>query len=122
MGRSPMAPRYDAVLCDLLTALLDSWTLWNEVAGSPTAGLKWRSAYLRRTYGSGAYRSYETLAAEAAAEVGLDPHCSDELASRFAELRPWPGIAAAFAPLMDARMPIGVATNCSESLARIAAA
>jgi len=27
-------PRYDAVLFDLLTTLLDSWTLWNAVAGS----------------------------------------------------------------------------------------
>ncbi|MGO8892820.1 MAG: hypothetical protein ACLP8X_18045 [Streptosporangiaceae bacterium] len=27
------ARRYDAVLFDLLTALLDSWTLWAEVAG-----------------------------------------------------------------------------------------
>ena len=26
--------RYDAVLYDLLTALLDSWTLWDSVAGS----------------------------------------------------------------------------------------
>src|ERR1700741_4494661 len=26
--------RYDAVLFDLLTALLDSWTLWGKVAGS----------------------------------------------------------------------------------------
>jgi 2-haloacid dehalogenase len=27
------ARRYDAVLFDLLSALLDSWTLWAEVAG-----------------------------------------------------------------------------------------
>jgi len=26
--------KYDAVLFDLLTALPDSWTLWNSVAGS----------------------------------------------------------------------------------------
>ena len=31
-------PRYDAVIFDLLTALLDSWTLWNSAAGSPEAG------------------------------------------------------------------------------------
>ena len=30
--------RYDAVLFDLLTALLDSWTLWDSVAGSQEAG------------------------------------------------------------------------------------
>ncbi len=69
---SPRAERkFDVVLFDLLTALLDSWTLWNIVAGSPEDGRKWRAAYLRRTYETGAYRPYETLVAEAAAEVGL---------------------------------------------------
>jgi hypothetical protein len=29
-----LKPRYEAVLFDLLTALLDSWSLWNDVAGS----------------------------------------------------------------------------------------
>ena len=29
-----MAQRYDAILFDLLTALLDSWTVWNQAAGS----------------------------------------------------------------------------------------
>jgi 2-haloacid dehalogenase len=31
------ARRYDAVLFDLLTALLDSWTLWADVTGDPRA-------------------------------------------------------------------------------------
>ena len=30
---------YDAVVFDLLTALIDSWTLWNDVAGSAEDGL-----------------------------------------------------------------------------------
>jgi len=38
--------RYDAVAFDLLTALIDSWTLWNAVAGSADAGLRWRRRYL----------------------------------------------------------------------------
>jgi len=41
--------RFDAVLFDLLTALLDSWTLWNNVAGNAEDGRQWRTAYLRRT-------------------------------------------------------------------------
>jgi 2-haloacid dehalogenase len=65
--------RFDAVLFDLLTALLDSWTLWNRVAGSEESGGKWRAAYLRRTYQQGRYRRYEALVAEAATEVGLAP-------------------------------------------------
>ena len=117
-----MPRRYDAVLFDLLTALLDSWTLWNDVAGGEAAGRRWRAAYLRRTYGTGAYRPYETLVAEAAAEVGLDRRLGDELAARYAELCPWPGVASALAPLIAAGVKLGVATNCSEALARVAAA
>ena len=35
---------YDAVVFDLLTALIDSWSLWNRVAGSDEIGLRWRRA------------------------------------------------------------------------------
>ena len=59
------------VLFDLLTALLDSWTVWNRAAGSESAGRAWRAEYLRITYGCGAYRPYEQLVEEAAAAVGL---------------------------------------------------
>ena len=117
-----MSRRYDAVLFDLLTALLDSWTLWNDIAGDEAAGRRWRAAYLQRTYGAGACRSYEALVAEAAREVGLDRGLADELAARYAELRPWSGVAATLAPLVTAGVPLGVATNCSEALGRVAAA
>ena len=46
--------KYDAVAFDLLTALMDSWTLWNDVAGSPEAGLRWRRRDPEITYGCGA--------------------------------------------------------------------
>lgn len=115
-----MTRRYDAVLFDLLTALLDSWTLWNAIAGDEAAGRRWRAAYLRRTYGTGAYRPYEALVAEAAAEVGLDRRAAADLAARYAELRPWPGVAAALAPLAAAGVTLGVATNCSEALGHLA--
>ena len=39
----------EAVLFDLLTALLDSWSVWNHAAGSAADGLRWRRAYLRLT-------------------------------------------------------------------------
>lgn len=115
-----MSRRYDAVLFDLLTALLDSWSLWDDVAGGETAGRAWRAAYLRLTYGTGVYRAYEALVAEAAVEVGLDRRLADDLAARYAELRPWSGVAAALAPLVAAGVKLGVATNCSEALGRIA--
>src|SRR6266436_7128320 len=90
---SPRAERkFDAVLFDLLTALLDSWTLWDIVAGSPEDGRKWRAAYLHQTYETGAYRPYEALVAEAAAEVGLSPTLAVHLAARYGELKPWPEV------------------------------
>ena len=70
-----MARAYDAILFDLLTALLDSPTLWNSVAGSDDAGHRWRAEYLKRTYAAGRYRPYEDLVGEAAENVGkLRPH------------------------------------------------
>ena len=63
-------PKYDAVMFDLLTALLDSWSLWNSVAGSEAAGLAWRGKYLELTYGAGPYRAYEGIIGEAAAAAG----------------------------------------------------
>ena len=60
-----------AVLFDLLTALLDSWTLWNDVASSEERGRKWRAEYLRLTYGCGSYVPYEQLVREAAVATGL---------------------------------------------------
>jgi len=41
--------KYSAVMFDLLTALLDSWSLWNEVAGSEEVGVAWRTRYLKLT-------------------------------------------------------------------------
>jgi 2-haloacid dehalogenase len=115
-----MPRRYEAVLFDLLTALLDSWSLWNAVAGGEDEGARWRAAYLRRTYGTGMYRPYETLVAEAAAEVGLDRRLADDLAARYADLRPWPGVAEELRRLAGAGIKLGVATNCSEMLGRVA--
>lgn len=114
--------RYDAVLFDLLTALLDSWTLWNDVAGGAEAGRAWRAEYLRITYRTGSYRPYETLVAEAADAVGLPRSVADALDARYGELRPWPGVTDTLRALKDAGVRLGVVTNCSERLGRIAAA
>lgn len=113
--------RYEAVLFDLLTALLDSWSLWNAVAGGEEAGLRWRRAYLARTYATGAYHPYETLVAEAAVAVALDPRLANELAARYGELQPWPGVRDELRKLAASGIKLAVATNCSESLGAIAA-
>jgi 2-haloacid dehalogenase len=108
--------RFDAVLFDLLTALLDSWTLWNDVAGSAEDGRKWRAAYLRKTYETGAYRPYDALVAEAATEVGLSPVLASHLAARCGELEPWPEVRDVLGTLRREGLALGVVTNCSERL------
>jgi 2-haloacid dehalogenase len=113
--------RYDAVLFDLLTALLDSWTLWNDVAGGAERGRAWRVAYLRITYRTGAYRPYEALVAEAAEVVGLPRRLADELDARYAEVRPWDDAPEVLAQLAAAGLRLGVVTNCCERLGRVAA-
>jgi 2-haloacid dehalogenase len=114
-------PRYDAVLFDLLTALLDSWSLWNAIAGSPEAGRRWRAEYLRITYQTGAYRDYDVLVAEAAEAVGLSPDLAAQLSHRYSELQPWPGVQDTLRQIESSGIPLGIVTNCSEKLGRIAA-
>lgn len=114
--------RYDAVMFDLLTALLDSWTLWNSVAGDEAAGLRWRRQYLELTYGCGSYRPYETLVAEAAAATAMPPGAAAALAARWSELTPWPEAPPLLAGLRARGLKLAVATNCSEVLGHQAAA
>jgi 2-haloalkanoic acid dehalogenase type II len=114
--------RYDAVLFDLLTGLLDSWSLWNAVAGDAERGRAWREEYLRITYRTGSYRSYEALVEESALNVGLSRAHAVALADRFVELQPWPEAGETLRALKDAGMKLGVVTNCPERLGQIAAA
>ncbi len=115
-----MAQKYQAILFDLLTALLDSWRVWDETAGSPALGRAWRAEYLKRTYGCGAYRPYETLVLEAAESVGLTAHDVAALEKNWARLSPWSGVVPALTGLARTHR-LGVVTNCSERLGRAAA-
>jgi 2-haloalkanoic acid dehalogenase type II len=123
MGQ-PGGPRFvaDAVCFDLLTALLDSWSLWEEVAaaaGNSGQGQAWRHAALRLVTRAGDYRPYGELVAAAAREVGLAPDLADALLSRWGDLRPWPEVPAMLARLAQ---PQATATNCPEALARVGVA
>ena len=112
---------YDAILFDLLTALIDSWSLWNRVAGSEEAGRNWRAEYLRLTYGCGSYVAYEDLVAQAARATGLSDEPTRRLEAGWDELQPWDDAI----PLLRDLAPnyrLGVVTNCSERLGRSAAA
>ena len=77
---------------------------------------------MRRTYETGAYRPYEVLVAEAAAEVGLTPMLAAQLAARYGELKPWPEVCEVLEPLRREGLALGVVTNCSEELAAKAVA
>ena len=110
-----------AVLFDLLTALLDSWTVWNAAAGSEAGGRAWRAEYLRLTYGCGAYQPYEGLVAAAAESVGLSPAVVDALEARWLELPVWSGAQQAL-DAIQGRAKLAVVTNCSRRLGLLAAA
>lgn len=116
----PDLKKYDAIAFDLLTALLDSWSLWESVAGSRSAAMTWRAAYLRLTYGTGEYRAYETLVQESAAQVGLPSRMAAALTERWDELPPWPEVGTTLARLAGSYR-LALVTNCSEALAKRAA-
>jgi 2-haloacid dehalogenase len=116
-------PRFRAVAFDLLTALIDSWSLWIEVAGDDAQGRAWRRASLRRVTTTGSYRPYEAIVAEAAAETGLAARHADKLIEQWArgKLRPWPEAPSVLAQLAAAGWRTAVVTNCSQRLAEAAA-
>lgn len=116
-----MKTRYDAVIFDVLTALIDSWSLWNSVAGDAETGERWRHHYLRLTYGVGDYRPYEELVIQAARECELGEEFGQTLINRWDELRVWPGTNEVLS-ILKSQVPLAVVTNCSERLGRMAIA
>ena len=107
------------MLFDLLTGLLDSWSLWDRAAGGRDAGRRWRAKYLELTYGCGAYRPYESLVREAARAEDLSEACAERLVGDWDSLQPWNDARDFLDGLGERRL--GVVTNCSESLGRRAA-
>jgi 2-haloacid dehalogenase len=117
---SPSGMRaYDSILFDLLTALLNSWRLWNDVAGSQESGFRWRRRYLELTYQCGAYRPYEEIIWEAARDTDVSPEKAGSLVSRWCDLEPWLETNEVLKELAN-RVPLGVVTNSSNVLAKIA--
>jgi 2-haloacid dehalogenase len=120
MFRFDMAePR--AVVFDLLTALLDSWSVWDAAAGSEILGRRWRVRYLELTYACGPYRPYEELVEEAAVDSGLRSGAGAELRANWDSLTPWPETQRVLAGLRARGSRLGVVTNCSIELGRRAA-
>jgi 2-haloacid dehalogenase len=114
------APPYDGVLFDLFSALLDSQPAYDAVAGSASLGSRWRTEHSRLAYSAGEYRPHDDLVAEAGERAGLSRDLGPALVARLGELSPWPEATAVLARLR-ATAKIGVVTNCSEELGRLAA-
>ncbi|KAM0421231.1 hypothetical protein ACHAPT_010951 [Fusarium lateritium] len=111
-----------AIIFDLLTGLLDSWTLWDASTPSKSEeeGRRWRGRYLEITFGAGAYVPYETLVRQAAADVGLPSSAPDSLLQNWESLKPWPEAASVLQTLRSQGFQLGVVTNCSKHLGHLA--
>lgn len=112
-------PRYDAVGFDLLTALLDTWSVWKAVAGDDDLGMRWHAASQAMLRGR-AYRPFEDIVRDSATEVGVAGDRAAEMLRRWGDFEPWPDTPAALERLAGMRRFI--VTNCSVELARRAAA
>jgi len=111
--------RYDAVGFDLLTALLDTWSLWAAVAGGREAGMRWHAASQARLRGT-PYRSFDVIVREAAGDAGIPPDAAAVLLARWDAFAPWPDVPPVLTRL--ATLTTFVVTNCSIELGRRAAA
>jgi 2-haloacid dehalogenase len=111
-------PRYEAVGFDLLTALLHTWPLWEDVAGDPAAGQAWHAASQALLRGR-PYYPFEDNLRRAAIDVGLPGEAAGELTRRWGEFEPWPDTAATLAALPA--MLRFIVTNCSQRLGSLAA-
>jgi 2-haloacid dehalogenase len=111
--------KYQAVVLDLLSALLNSWKLWNEIAGSEEIGLRWRKRYIQLTYAAGKYRPYEDIIREAAQIEGIPGDRPIQLIRSWDKLEPWPETREVLERLQP-HATLVVITNCSEKLGAIA--
>jgi len=113
-----------AIVFDLLTALLDSWTLWDAStpSGASEEGRPWRHRYLELTFSlpGGIYVPYEDCVRQAAQDVGLPASAADALIRGWANLRAWPEVASVLPQLRSKGYKLGVVTNCSLRLGTIA--
>jgi 2-haloalkanoic acid dehalogenase type II len=109
---------YAAVGFDLLTALLDTWTLWSDVAGGRALGMRWHATSQELLRGK-RYRPFEDIVRESAREVGVDAKLAGELLRRWGEFEPWPDVPPVLEQLDGTRRFI--VTNCSRKLGRLAA-
>ena len=109
---------YAAVGFDLLTALLDTWSLWASVAGDRELGMLWHAASQEVLRGK-RYRPFEDIVRESATLVDIDAKRAADLLRRWGEFEPWPDVPPVLERLDGTRR--FVVTNCSRKLGRLAA-
>ncbi len=105
--------RYDAVGFDLLTALLRTWPLWEEIAGDGASGQRWHAASQALLRGR-PYYPFEDNLRRSAADAGLQQDRADELIRRWGEFEPGPDTPGVLERLGGMRTFI--VTNCSVQL------
>jgi 2-haloacid dehalogenase len=109
---------YDAIGFDLLTALLDTWSLWADVAGGRELGMRWHAAS-QAMLRDQAYRPFEAIVRDSALEVGASAAQAEEMLRRWGEFEPWPDTPGVLEKLRGHRRFI--VTNCSKRLGELAA-
>lgn len=115
--------RPKVIIFDLLTGLIDSWTLWDASTptGRPMDARPWREHYLKLTFAKGAYVPYEDMVRLAAREAGFPDSAPEALLQNWDKLQPWPEVAQVLQALKQRGYKLGVVTNCSTRMGRIAA-
>ncbi|KAI1754860.1 putative 2-deoxyglucose-6-phosphate phosphatase [Xylaria castorea] len=115
--------RPKAIVFDLLTALINSWDLWDAStpSGTPAEGRRWRDRYLQITFGAGAYAPYEDLVKQAAQDVGLPLSAPEALLREWEHLPAWPEAGGILQSLRKRGYKLAVVTNCSRHLGHLAA-
>ena len=111
--------RYAAIGFDLLTALLDSWSLFADVAGGRELGMRWHAVAQSLLRGKD-YRPFDDVVRDAAGVVGVERAQADELLRRWGESAPWPDVPGVL-PRLNSYTRF-IVTNCSERLGALAAA
>ena len=111
--------RYAAIGFDLLTALLDTWSLFADVAGGRDLGMRWHAASQSLLRGK-PYRPFEDVVRDAAGVAGVERTKADVLLRRWGESTPWPDVPDVLARLHS--YTCFIVTNCSERLGALAAA
>lgn len=115
------SPKPKAILFDLLTALMDSWTIWDVSIPSSekhiSTGMNWRKHYIDLIYGlNGPYKSYESLVQQAAKDVGLSEAAPEALVKNWDQIVMFEETPDVLAKLKEKGFKLGIVTNCSKEL------